>query len=155
VADAVKADVSRADLLAEYAGRRLRAPLKPEAQYKLATWCEEKGLKDEARAHLATVVRLEPRHAEAWKKLGYRKVGSRGATGTQAAAEKSEKQLEQEADKRWRSRLERLREALDGKGQRRDEAQRELAAVTEPRAVPSVWHVFVERGGNHQVEAVQ
>ena len=27
--------------------------------------------------------------------------------------------------------------------------------VTDPRAVPAVWQVFVERGGNHQVEAVQ
>ena len=70
VADAVKADVKHADLLAEYAGRRVRAPVKPDAQWKLALWCEEKGLKDEARAHLATVVRLDPTHAEAWKKLG-------------------------------------------------------------------------------------
>src|SRR6185312_2703164 len=40
VADAMKADVKRADLLAEYAGRRLRTPVKPDAQYRLALWCE-------------------------------------------------------------------------------------------------------------------
>ena len=155
VADALKADVKHADLMAEYGGRRVRTPVKPDAQYKLALWCEEKGLKDEARAHLATVVRLDPNHAEAWKKLGYKKVGNRWVTDAQAEREKTERQAQQEADKRWRPRLERLREALDGKGQRRDDAQRELATITDPRAVPAVWHAFVERGGNHQVEAVQ
>ena len=73
VADALKADVRHADLMAEYGGRRVRTPVKPDAQYKLALWCEEKGLKDEGGAHLATVVRLDPNHAEAWKKLGYKK----------------------------------------------------------------------------------
>ena len=155
VAGAMKADVKHADLMAEYNGHRVRTPVKPDAQWKLALWCEEKGLKDEARAHLATVVRLDSTHAEAWKKLGYKKVGSRWVTEARAAAEKTERQLQQEADKRWRPRLERLREALDGKGRRKDEALRELSEVTEPRAVPAVWHALVERGGNHQVEAVQ
>ncbi len=126
--------------------------MKTEPQWKLALWCEEKGLKDEARAHLATVVRLDPNHAEAWRKLGYKKAGNRWMTEAEAAREKAEKQAQQAADKRWQPRLERLREALDGKGQRRDEAQRELATITDPRAVPAVWHVFVERGGNHQVD---
>ncbi|HEY2154590.1 MAG TPA: tetratricopeptide repeat protein, partial [Isosphaeraceae bacterium] len=80
VADALKADVKHADLMAEYGGRRVRTPVKPDAQYKLALWCEEKGLRDEARAHLATVVRLDPSHADAWKRLGYRKVGKRWVT---------------------------------------------------------------------------
>ena len=155
VAEDVKTDVKRADLLAEYAGRRVRTPVKPEAQYKLALWCEENGLKDEARAHLATVVRLDPKNAEAWKKLGYKKDGNRWVTDARAATEKAERLAQQEADKRWRPRLERLREALGGKGHRRDDAQRELATITDPRAVPAVWHSFVERGGNHQVEAVQ
>ncbi|HEY2158711.1 MAG TPA: Hint domain-containing protein [Isosphaeraceae bacterium] len=155
VADALKADVKHADLMAEYSGRRVRTPVKPDAQWKLALWCEEKGLKDEARAHLATVVRLDPNHADAWKKLGYRKVGNRWLTDAQADREKTERQAQQEADRRWRPRLEHLREALDGRGQRRDDAQRELATITDPRAVPAVWHAFVERGGNHQVEAVQ
>ncbi len=155
VADALKADVKHADLMADYGGRRVRTPVKTDAQYKLALWCEEKGLKDEARAHLATVVRLDPNHAEAWKRLGYKKVGNRWVTEAQAEREKAERQAQQEADRRWRPRLERLREALDGKGQRKDDAQRELATITDPRAVPAVWHAFVERGGNHQVEAVQ
>lgn len=155
VADAVRADVEHADLMAEYNGRRVRAPVKPDAQWKLALWCEEKGLRDESRAHLATVVRLDATHAEAWKRLGYKKVGSRWVTEARAAAEKTEKQLQQEADKRWRPRLEHLREALDGKGRRKDEALRELAEIADPRAVPAVWHALVERGGNHRVEAVQ
>ena len=77
VAEAVRADVEHANLLAEYAGRRLRAAVKPEPQYKLGRFrCEERGSKDEgAGPHPATVVRLDPAHAEAWKKLGHKKVG--------------------------------------------------------------------------------
>lgn len=60
VAEATKTDVAAADLAIEYKDRRLKAPVKVEAQYKLALWCIEKGLIAESRAHLATVVRLDP-----------------------------------------------------------------------------------------------
>ena len=123
VADAVRADVGVADLLAEYNGRRVQDAGEARRQWKLALWCEEKGLRDEARAHLATVVRLDPKHAEAWKRLGYKKVGNRWVTEA-AAAEKGEEQLQQEADKRWRPRLERLRDALDRKGHARTRPSR-------------------------------
>ena len=59
VADAVKADVKQADLLAEYTGRRVRMPVLLTGSSSCALWCEEKGLQHRvARAHLATVVRL-------------------------------------------------------------------------------------------------
>ncbi len=145
VAEAVRADVEHADLLAEYAGRRLRAAVKPEPQYKLALWCEERGLKDEARAHLATVVRLDPKHAEAWKKLGYKKVGDRWVTDAQASGEQEEKRAQGEADKRWQPRLERIKADL-ANHTLREPAERSMADVTDPRAAAMVWKVFVLKG---------
>jgi tetratricopeptide (TPR) repeat protein len=155
VADAAKSDLARADLLAEYAGHRVKAPLKADAQYKLALWCEEKGLRDEARAHLATVVRLDPNHAEAWKRLGFKKVGNRWTTDAQAQSEKAQHLAQQAADKRWKNRLEKLRDALSHKGARKDEAERELATITDPRAVPMVWKVFVQGHEKHRPAGVQ
>ena len=36
IAERLKADVKHADLMAEYGGRRVRTPVKTDAQYKLA-----------------------------------------------------------------------------------------------------------------------
>ena len=103
---------------------------------------EEKFLKDEARAHLATVVRLDPKHAEAWKKLGYKKSGERWVTDAQASTEKTEKQAQQDADKRWQPRLERIKADL-ANPKLRDAAERSLAEVSDPRASATIWKVFV------------
>jgi hypothetical protein len=155
VARDLKTDMARADLLAEYNGRRVKAAVTVAAQHKLALWCEEKGLKDEARAHLATVVRLDPNHADAWKRLGYKKVGNNWTTDAQSVAQKTEHTVQQEADKRWKPRLEHLRDALSHKGVKKDEAERELATLTDPRAVTMVWKVFVQGHDKHHLAAVQ
>ena len=60
IAEKVKADEALAAAMAEYNGRRERTQNTADAQWKLALWCEEKGLKGEAQAHFATVVRLDP-----------------------------------------------------------------------------------------------
>ncbi len=70
VADQVKADEATAAALAEYNDRRARTPNNVDAQWKLALWCEEQGLKAEATAHLAAVVRLDPSREAAWKRHG-------------------------------------------------------------------------------------
>src|SRR4051794_25755467 len=58
VTDKVKSDEALGAALAEYNARRAGATNTAESQWKLALWCEEKDLKAEATAHLATVVRL-------------------------------------------------------------------------------------------------
>ena len=143
VADAIKADVKHADLLAEYAGRRVRTPVKPDAQWKLALWCEEKGLRDKARAHLATVVRLDPTHAEAWKKLGYRKAGNRWVTEAKAAAGKAEAQ----AKKSGREGVEAAAgEAARRPGGPRKERPSRSWATSPTRGRPWVWSSLATGG---------
>ena len=63
--------------LAQYNAKRDKTPNTADAQYKLAFWCEEKGLKAEASAHFTTVVTLDPSREAAWKKLGCKKVNGR------------------------------------------------------------------------------
>ncbi len=154
VAKSIKNDTAHADLIAEYNGKRVKTPLAVLPQFKLALWCEEKGLKDEARAHLATVVRLDPNHADAWKKLGYKKVNNRWITDAQATAMKSEKDSQDKADKHWRPRLEKLRDSFAGKGNH-EQAEQELREITDPRAVPAIWSVFVTKNTKHHPRAVQ
>ena len=49
VADRLKADAALAATLEQYKARRDRTPVKADAQWKLALWCEENGLEAEAK----------------------------------------------------------------------------------------------------------
>jgi hypothetical protein len=144
-------------LIDEYLERRAQAPNKPDAQMKLASWCEQNGLKAQAIAHYNVVVQLNPSHESAWKHLGYKKQGNRWVKPEEAAAEKLEAERQRRADKSWRPRLEKMREGLEGKeSARKARAERAVVGVTDPRAVPMIWAVFVSGGGERlQLTAVQ
>jgi hypothetical protein len=154
VAETVKADAALAADLAEYNARRERTPETAEAQWKLALWCEEKGLAAEAKAHYAVVVRLDPSREAAWKKLGCKKEGGRWVTAEQLAAEKAEADAQQQADRLWRPLLTKWRGWLADKS-KHDEAVRLLATVSDRRAVPAVWALFAPGNAGHQTVAVQ
>src|SRR5580704_3652550 len=62
----------------EYLDRRVRTPQnKVDAQLRLAAWCLENGLKDEAMAHYHVVTGLDPSRDIAWLRLGYKKLHNR------------------------------------------------------------------------------
>jgi len=138
VADEVKADPT----LAEYDARRRRAAYTAEAQYALGVWCDDHGLKDQARAHLTAVVRLDPARDLAWKRLGYKRHDGRWATDARLAAEQAEAEAQKQADKRWKPLLEKWRGML-AQPSRREEARAELLNVTDPRALPMISQVFL------------
>jgi hypothetical protein len=140
--------------LAEYNARRARTPETAEAQWKLALWCEQVGLKPEAVAHLTVVTRLAPEHAGAWKHLGYKRHGSRWMTPEQIAAEAAEVRAQAKANRVWRPRLERLKGAFASKEQS-PRAEAALAAITDPRAVPAVVSVLGSGDRASQRLAVQ
>lgn len=131
----------RPETLAEYRGRRDRAPETADAQWKLALWCEQNGLKDEAVVHLTSVTRLDPTKSLAWKHLGYKLHRGSWTAPEQIAAERAELQAQSRADVHWRLRLTRLKESLKDKT-RRAAAEAELAGVTDRRAVKAILSVF-------------
>jgi hypothetical protein len=156
VADKVKADADLAARLAEYNGRRAKAPDTAEAQWRLALWCEENGLKPEATAHLTAVVRLDPSHENAWKRLGCKKYGGRWLNDAAIAAEKADAEAQKQADKKWKPLLERYRDALRGKDEaKRAEAEKALDELTDPRASRWVWVSFATAGAWGQAVAVR
>ncbi len=152
----IQDDPAYRDLIREYLQRRVQAPHKAESQMRLAAWCEQKGLKQQAIAHYNEVVQLDPSREVAWRHLGYKKLGDRWVKAEDAAAAKLEAERQKYADKRWRAKLEKLRESLENKdAARRARAERALSAVTDPRAVPMIWAVFVCGSARSQLAAVQ
>ncbi len=154
VAESLKADPARAALLAEYDAKRLRTAYTADGQMALGLWAEERGLKDQARAHLTAAVRLDPSRELAWKRLGYRKHEKRWATDAQLAAEKAEAEAQKLADRQWKVALDRAKAMLD-QPSKHAEAEAALGAITDPRAVPSIARAFVTDRPADQARAVR
>jgi Pretoxin HINT domain len=152
----IQEDPAHQALVREYLDRRARTPYKGDAQMKLAAWCEEKGLKEQAIAHYTAVTRIDPSRETAWRHLGYKKQGNRWVKPDELAAAKQEATHQKTADKHWKPRLEKLREALASKDTaKRAKADQALTEVTDPRAVPMIWALFVRGGEREQMAAVQ
>ena len=134
------AEIDSAEALAKYNELRQKTPPTAAAQWKLGLWCEEHGLKAEAYVHFAEVVRRDPKRDAAWRKLGFKKVGGRWTTEAQLAEDNAQKK----ADKVWGERLKKVHQDIHGANgvRKRDEAQSVLDAITDPRAIPSIYYTF-------------
>jgi len=143
-------------LFREYLTRRTQAGDKADDQYKLARWCAEKGLAQQAMAHYHRVIELDPGRDSAWKHLGFKKVSGRWIKPEVGAALKAEAEVQAKADKLWKPKLEHLKTALAGRDKaKRAEAEQSLAAIVDPRAVPMVWAVFARGDERWQRIALQ
>ena len=144
-------------LVREYLDRRVRTPAKNvEAQLRLANWCLENGLKDEAMAHYHLVTRLDPSRDIAWLRLGFKKQHGRWSKPEVLSAQKLEADRQKRADIQWKSRLQKLREAMESPVEsRRLKAERELYQVTDPRAVPMIFTTFGNGSEQMQLVAVE
>jgi tetratricopeptide (TPR) repeat protein len=140
----------------EYLKRRVQLRERADDHWKLAVWCEQNGLKEQASAHLYQVLRLDPWRESAWKHLGYKKVSGRWVKPDDAAAAKVEAREQQKANNHWKPILERLRNGVQSKeAARRAEAEKALAQINDRRAVPVVWSTFGRGDAALQKVAVQ
>jgi hypothetical protein len=141
-------------LLREYLERRVRTPQKnADAQLRLAAWCLENGLKDEAMAHYCLVTRLDPSRDIAWVRLGYKKQHNRWVKPDDLAAQKLEADRQKRADTQWKTRLEKLRDAMESPVEtRRLKAENEIYQILDPHAVPAIWRTFAS--GSERLELV-
>ncbi len=144
-------------LFREYLDRRVHTPQnKPDAQLRLAAWCLEKGLKDEAIALYHLVTRFDPSRDIAWIRLGYKKQKDRWFKPEDLAARKLEAEQQKRAEMRLKPRLEKLREGIESKIEgRRLKSERELYQVTEPRAVSLIAHILGNGSEQSQIVAVE
>jgi Pretoxin HINT domain/HEAT repeats len=156
VGEKIKNDPAHQALIREYLERRARTDHKADAQMKLAAWCAQNGLKVQAQAHYNEVIRIDPSKDVAWKHLGYKKQGERWVKPEVLATEKLEAEHQKHADFQWKTRLEKLREGLESPhAARREKAQKALADVTDPRAVPMISRILAGGDERLQLAAVQ
>ena len=147
----IQDDPAYRKLIDEYLERRAKAAHGADAQMKLAAWCEQVGLKAQAIAHYNVVVQLDPSREQAWRRLGYKKSGSRWVRPEEAESAKREAERQRHANTHWRSRLEKIRDGLGAKDPaRRARAERAIDEVTDPRAVPMIWAVLIA-GSNRAI----
>jgi hypothetical protein len=140
----------------EYLNRRASTPHTADAQLKLASWCAESGLKQQAIAHYIELSRIDPSRESVWKHLGFKKQGRRWVNSDVAAAQKIEAERQRHADQRWKARIERMRDGLEGTDSaRRARARDDLAAVTDPGSVPTIVRVFGNGSEARQTTAVR
>jgi hypothetical protein len=140
----------------DYLKRRVKTPDRAEDQWKLALWCDQNGLKQQATAHLYAVVQLDPSRDAAWKRLGFKKTGGRWDKPERLAAAKAEAQKQHKANIHWKAVLEKLWDAVSGKDKaKRAEAEKSLSEITDPRAVPMIWVVLGQGGAPRQTAAVR
>ena len=135
---------------ARYNELREKTPENAAAQWKLALWCEQNGLPVEAATHFASVVEHDPKREAAWRKLGFKKHDGRWMTDEQIAADEEQKK----ADKVWAPLLKKWHKALHG-GKGQAEAEAEIAKITDPKAVASVYREFGGGGPIDQAIAIQ
>ena len=102
------------------------------------------------------MLRLDPRRDAAWRRLGYKKQAGRWVKPDLVTAQKAEKEDQTRADRFWKPKLERWRDALSGRDKtKKAAAQEALAQISDPRAVPMVWSTFAQGGLAQQHVAVQ
>jgi hypothetical protein len=144
-------DGARKARVDEYLERRAKTSDRAVDQWKLAMWCEKNGLDQQAAAHSYQVLQHDPTRDAAWKHLGYKRIGGRWDKPERVAAAKASAELQHRASKHWHPLLEKWRSALSSRDKsRRADAEKGLAAVGDPRAVPSIWAVFMLGGASSQ-----
>ena len=149
-ANAIAAKSEETKALACYNARKIKTPHTADGHWKLGLWCEKNGLAAEAADQFAEVVKLDRNRLNAWKKLGYRHVGGRWV---------SEDRLQEDreqcaADRVWVPKLIKLHKAMH-RPKTRVEAEKTLANVDDPKAVPAIYTVFGSARPHHQLIAVQ
>jgi hypothetical protein len=140
--DAVARQAEADKLLAQYNAEREQTPETADGHWKLASWCEARGLKAEAMAHLTAVTRLAPERSDAWKRMGCRPLHGQWLSPEQFAAEQAEADAQRKADRYWEPLLETWRKQLERGGDQAENALADLARVNDPHAVPSIRRVF-------------
>ena len=138
--------------LAEYRRLRRESEQTVEGQLQLAAWCSTHKLPDQARAHLTEVLRMDPNHAEARRRLGHRRVG--GVWLSREEIEQFRAQADRVAKdlKEWIPKLKRIRYGLAQRDDRkRQEAIDSLLAIRDPAAIGAMELMLA---GSHEEAAL-
>jgi hypothetical protein len=142
-ADAVPNMAARDRRLIAYARRRADAPKTVAGQMALAGWCRKQDLYAQERAHLAQVLEINPNHADARERLGFRQVQGRWITEQQIQDTNRQQRLQLQALTAWRPQIVKLRnELLAGDQRERQLAESVIRTISDPEAIPALEAVL-------------
>ena len=140
----------------EYLERRARTPETADAQFKLASWCEQNGLKAQADRPFPAGHAPGPERDAAWKHLGFKKQGSTGSSPSwwppPGPGPRSSRRPTSTGSRSW-SAIDRPSRARARRGA--PTPSRPWRKITEPDAVPMVWATFGRGEPSLQKVAVQ
>jgi hypothetical protein len=141
--------------LDEYSLQRGIAGETAGEQLALAMWCRGKGLAEQERLHLMKTLQLDPKNAEAARRLGVRWVNGEWLTAEEAAAQQEADRTAARQWNKWNPLVRGWRDAIDGKDAgRREAALKALRAVTDPGAIPALEKLLSAHSEDLALEVV-
>lgn len=128
---------------AEYEQRKAATEDTSAGWVGFAKWCEESGLRAEARRHLELAVELDPDYAPAREALGHVRVNGMWVDGRRVIAEHEspvadpQPVSDEEAQRMWRQRIKVIRRSLLDSSLARsvERGRTEILAINDPRAI--------------------
>ncbi len=157
--DSAAATSTMAAKFMEYRQRRARVRPRAEDQIRLATWCGDEGLADQAQMHLQVAMMLRTTHAQQRdiiKKLGLVRYQKQLMPAARAELlKKHEKELEVMMHK-WKPILSRLRSDLESRDAARQiDAEQQLNNIKDIAVIPVLETVFAKSGATAGTAAVK
>ncbi|MFO0790742.1 MAG: polymorphic toxin-type HINT domain-containing protein [Pirellulales bacterium] len=149
-ADAAQVLALQDPVQAEYRHRRAAVERNVTAQAKLARWCRDNTLADEAQLHWAVVLSLDPTNKEALRALDKTWKDGQLVDRSKTFEPKRQSQAAKSAAKRWEPIIAKWRRAVAGHDvQAHDAALDEIRAIREIEAIPSMEAATLGRDANH------
>ncbi len=124
---------------ARYEKERGGQVLTLDQHQKLAKWCRQNSLRDQARAHWFAVLDINPHDLDAKKGLEYVEMGSRLLSPEEVASLEQKNKAEFEALKRWIPRISDLVKGIQSTdSKRRLKAIQEIREINDPTVVSAI-----------------
>lgn len=138
----------------EYRQRRAAAGRNVGDQAKLARWCRENKLADEAQLHWGVVLSLEPNNKEALRALDLLWKDGQLVTRGESSQQKQQFETAKAAARRWEPLVAKWRRAVAGRDiLAHDSALAEIRAIHELEAIPFMEAVTLGRDANNMQHA--
>lgn len=122
------------NLLDDYEKQRSKLSDTVQGHWQIATWCAQRRLVEQCRAHLNAIIKLEPDHGGARRVLGFQLVEGEWI-GPEKIGELSEQtQLAQQSLEKYGPKIKQLL----SKDSSYDSVSRSLAEISDPVAIPAM-----------------
>ncbi|MDA1050734.1 MAG: polymorphic toxin-type HINT domain-containing protein [Planctomycetota bacterium] len=114
-----------------------------EDHLRLADWCRDRRMPDQGRAHLTRVLDLDPNHADARQRLGFRLSNGQWTQVAEVQRLNERQASRQEAFEDWREKMLDLRRDLSQLNlDKRNSAAERIRAITSADAVPALEEIL-------------